>query len=83
MVERDNAQTPERKVNKAPAKRYLANWTANQRQRNNQPARNDTSLEHPNVSHGINEWTDEENSNDNVCERQPVSTKHSVISNCL
>src|ERR1017187_839241 len=68
----DDAKHAERTVDQSPTNGYLANGSANQRQRNHEHTGNDTSLQNPNVAHGVNECANEENSNDEVCESQPV-----------
>ncbi len=72
IAKRDSAEDSERAVNQPPANRYLANGAANQRQRNDEPARDKTSTQDPYVSQRVNERPDEENGNDDVRKRQPV-----------
>src|SRR5437588_10987695 len=68
----DDAKHAERAVDQAPSKRYLANGSANERQWDHQHTSNNTCLQNPNVAHRVNKYADEENSNDNMCERQPI-----------
>src|SRR2546427_7217488 len=68
----NRAEDSERAVNQPPANRYLANGAANQRQRNDERARDKTGTQDPDVSQRVNERPDEENGNDDVRKRQPV-----------
>src|SRR5713101_4306959 len=72
IAKRNRAEDSERAVNQAPANRYLANGAANQRQRNDERARDKTRTQNPYVSQRVNERPDEENGNDDVRKRQPV-----------
>ncbi len=72
IAKRDSAEDSKRAVNQAPANRYLANGAANQRQRNDERARDKTRTQDPYVSQRVNERPDEENGNDDVRKRQPV-----------
>ncbi len=68
----NSAEDSERAINQPPANRFLANGAANQRQRNDERARDKTRTQDPYVSQRVNERPDEENGNDDVRKRQPV-----------
>src|SRR6267154_5740114 len=49
VVKRYGTEDPKRAIDYPPAKWYVANRSANQGQRNNEHASNETSLQNPNV----------------------------------
>ena len=64
----EDAKRAEGAVDQSPANGYLANGSANERQRNHEHTSNDAGLQNPNVAHGVNKYADEENSNDKLCD---------------
>jgi len=69
---RYNANDPERAVDQTPTKWYLAKRSTDEGQRDNEQASDNAGPQNPNVPHRINQWTDKEHSDDDMCKRQPI-----------
>ncbi len=72
VVKRYNADDPEGAVDQTPTKWYLAQCSADEGQRDNEHAGDHTGPQNPDVPHWIDEWTDKEDSDDDMCKRQPI-----------
>jgi hypothetical protein len=67
------AHDPERAIEQPPRERNMADVSANESERNDGRAGNQTAAQHPGIANWISKWSDEKQRDDQMPEGEPVS----------